>query len=297
MVSAPRLLSITADDSICRLIPELGGSLASWHIGDQAMLRTASADNIAASEPLGMASFPLVPYSNRIGDARFDWAGERIKLAHTFAPEPHAIHGVGWKSAWTAERHTDASVTLVLKHAADEHWPWDFEALQTISIAPYELRLDLSVRNLAACDVPLAFGHHPYFEQAGASLCFDAGKVWMTGDDQLPSEAIDLAGQFDFRRGAPIEGRSIDHCYAGVLGSAFIEWADRRWALEIVSPLSAAVVYVPAGGDAFCFEPVPHINNALNMPGVMPSMPVIAAGKLFETSIQLNARLKYAVVK
>jgi galactose mutarotase-like enzyme len=49
------------------------------------MLRTASAEAIAAHDPLGMASFPLVPYSNRIADARFGWAGQ------THADVDHAV--------------------------------------------------------------------------------------------------------------------------------------------------------------------------------------------------------------
>lgn len=286
----PRVISISAGNSICTLIPALGGSVSAWHIDDQPMLRSASAESVAAADPLGMASFPLVPYSNRIANARFDWLGERIELAKNFAPEPHAIHGVGWRAAWTVKSHSTTSAELVFTHRGDQHWPWDFEARQVVTIAASELRLELSVRNFAACDVPLAFGHHLYFDQAGAILRFGADKVWMSGDDHLPYEAIDPAGPFDFRDGAPVETRSVDHCYTGVNGPAAIEWAGRKWALDISSPLPAAVVYIPPGGDAFCFEPVPHVNNALNMPSAMPAMPVIAPGELFETSILLKAR-------
>ena len=54
--------------------------------------------------------------------------------------------------------------------------------------------------------------------------------------------------------------------------------------------LAAAVVYIPAGADYFCFEPVPHIVNALNLPGHAPAMPLVLPGEVFTASITLAAR-------
>jgi aldose 1-epimerase len=62
-------------------------------------------------------------------------------------------------------------------------------------------------------------------------------------------------------------------------------------ALEISgSPeLSAAVVYVRSGADGFCFEPVPHINNALHLRGYEPGMPIVAPGGTFSARIRFSA--------
>ncbi len=276
---------MTAGDSVCTLCPATGGCLASWHVAGQPVLRTAD----STSDILDMASFPLVPYSNRIGGGSFEWQGIPITLAKNFAPEPHAIHGLGWMRTWAVERQLPDSVTLVLRHKGDEHWPWPFDAWQRISVGEQHLLLELRATNRAATAVPLAFGHHPYFDQAGAELCFDAEKIWMAGHDNLPTFSQQVSGAFDFRTAARVAGRSIDHCYSGLSGSAQIIWLDRPLALEIMSPLPAAVVYVPLGGDAFCFEPVPHVNNALNMPGADPGMPIVAPGSSFETSVMFRA--------
>ena len=75
---------------------------------------------------------------------------------------------------------------------------------------------------------------------------------------------------------------------AGVSGPVQISWVGRPLRLEIGSNLPAAVVYVPKGGDSFCFEPVPHINNALNLPGHAPAMPIIAPGERFEAEIDFK---------
>jgi aldose 1-epimerase len=288
------MLTIGRGDATCTIYPELGGSLGSWRVAGQNMLHPASAATVAAGDLLGMASFPLVPFSNRIADGQFAWAGQPVELAKNFAPELHAIHGVGWQRTWAISEQQDSAVTLTLSHTDDSYWPWPFAAEQRISVDQHRLTLALSVRNLADHAAPLAFGHHPYFDAAGATLRFAADLVWVTGNDGLPSTPLPPDFRFDFRNGAPVEGRDIDHCYAGVSGPAWISWADRPLALEVSSSpqLEAAVVYVPKDGDAFCFEPVPHINNALNLPGHAPAMPIIAASGTFETVITMTAIAK-----
>jgi len=275
----------------CDLWPAMGGAILRWSVAGQDMLRRTTADAIAAGDPFGFASFPLVPYSNRIGNARFDWEGERYQLRRNFAPEPHALHGVGWQRAWTvAEQRTD-SATLRLDHAPDSDWPWPFEAVQRVALTDDELKLTLAVTNRADRAVPLAFGHHPYFDQAGARLRFQAAQIWMAGADMLPTHAVAPSADYDFGREAAVAGRSVDNCYVGLVGPATIEWDERPLRLDIRSApaLSAAVVYVPKGGDAFCFEPVPHLNNALNLPGEQPAMPVVAPGATMETSVHFQA--------
>jgi aldose 1-epimerase len=290
---ATSILTLSSGDSICTVLPEIGGGLGSWKIGDQNMLRGASLNAIATRDPLGLATFPLVPFSNRIRDSTFEWAGTPITLAKNFLPERHSIHGVGWQRAWSVESRSETSVTLTLEHHSDAYWPWPFEARQIVSMGLTSLHLSLSVRNLAADPVPLSFGYHPYFEAEGASLSFPAGRVWLSDADALPVDVVRPHGQFDFALPMCVEGREVDNCYAGVTGAAQITWADRRYALEIESMplLGAAVVYIPKGGDYFCFEPVPHINNALNMPGHQPAMPIIEPGSQYGVEIAFNAML------
>jgi aldose 1-epimerase len=287
-------LVLQQGQSRCEIYPAIGGSIGRWSVGDQEMLRVASQDSIDAADPFGMATFPLVPYSNRIGYARFSWDGHPVDLVPNFQPEPHAIHGVGWKRPWDVEAHSGHTTILRLSHAADRHWPWPFDAEQEITLGNDALSLTLRTTSRADRPVPLAFGHHPYFDQPGASMRFAAQVVWMSGDNSLPTIAVKPRGQFDFQTVGPVSGRNIDHCYGGVQGGTVISWASRPLRLHIAThpALPAAVVYIPEDGDAFCFEPVPHINNALNLPGQMPGMPVLQPGETRETTLILQASLK-----
>jgi aldose 1-epimerase len=95
----------------------------------------------------------------------------------------------------------------------------------------------------------------------------------------------------DFSKGAPVENADIDHCFTGWNGVAIISWPDKEQALGITvsRELSSAVVYIRRDLDAFCFEPVAHVNNALNRRDPESAMPVIAAGESFEASIRFRA--------
>jgi aldose 1-epimerase len=285
----PELVSISNGDSMCTLCPTIGGSIASWSVGGQDMLRRANADGMTSGDPLAMASFPLVPFSNRIGYGRFIWEKREIALSPNFPPEPHAIHGTGWTRSWTVAEIDESHCLLTMHHDADARWPWSFDATQQFSLTGDQLQMSLSAANLSDEPAPLAFGHHPYFESDRAHLTFTAAQVLVSGDDALPTKSVTPTGQYDFGKGGPVAGREIDHCYAGWDGKARIEWTDRPLALNIETCMTAAVVYVPKGGGDFCFEPVPHLTNALNRPGDLPAMPKVQPGQSFTSSIRLMA--------
>jgi aldose 1-epimerase len=285
------MLAITHGASRCELLPNLGGSIAAWSVRGQEMMRPASSAGIAVRNPFTTAGFPLVPFSNRVNAGRFKWNGENFTLAPNFAPEPHAIHGVGFERPWQVQAQSDSSVLLQLQHRPDRAWPWSFEARQRITLADDSLTLDLSATNLESAAVPLAIGHHPYLPRAGARLTFYADSVWLLGDDDLPRERVAPSGNLDFSKGAPVERADIDHCYSGWGRAAYVIWPDKPHALEIsASPeLSYAVVYARARLDEFCFEPVPHMNDALNRGETGLSMPVVAPGESFSASIRFRA--------
>jgi aldose 1-epimerase len=288
---ATETLTLTRGAARCDILPQVGGSIGAWSVNGQEMLRMASEPDIAARDPYATAGFPLVPYSNRIGQGRFEWRGQRFTLAQNFAPEPHAIHGVGFERPWQVQTRTSDSALLSLRHRPDAAWPWAFDARQRITLTDDLLILEFDVMNVESQPVPLAFGFHPYFPRNGARLTFHAQGVWLTGDDALPCELVQPAGKFDFSKGLAVENADIDNCFTGWSGLAIIAWPDKPQALGITGSreLSSAVVYIRRELDAFCFEPVAHINNALNRGDPESAMPVIEPGESFEASIRFRA--------
>ena len=288
---ATETLFLTRGAARCDILPHVGGSIGSWSVNGQEMLRSASEPGIAARDPYTTAGFPLVPYSNRIGQGSFEWRGNQMTLARNFPPEPHAIHGEGFERPWQVETRGQDSAVLRLAHRPDAGWPWAFDARQRITLTDELLILEFEAVNLESHAVPLAFGHHPYFPRDGARLTFHAQGVWQVGEDNLPCELVEPTDTFDFSKGSAVDCVDIDHCFTGWNGVAIIAWPHKPQALGITASreLSNAVVYIRRELDAFCFEPVAHINNAINRPDSESAMPVIAPGESFEASLRFRA--------
>lgn len=289
MNNSPETLHLRHGSSECVICPEIGGTIVAWAVDGQNMLRRTDSHALQSRDPLRFSSFPLVPFSNRIGFGLFHWLGEEIGIDPNFSPEPHAIHGIGWKSVWDAERISEAEIVMRYHHKRDSRWPWSFSATQHVRLDGESLYLKLEAFNLSEECAPLAFGHHPYFDQHGAFLQFDAKHVLMNDHLGLPTHMLSPEGSYDFRDGESVTGKNIDHCYADWGGVAKILWNDRPLGLHIESNMPAAVLYIPQYGESFCFEPVPHINNSLNRPADEPAMPTVPSGGSYRSHITLSA--------
>ena len=151
-------LTLTHGPLRCELDPALGGSIAGlWWNGVPVLRETSAA---SPGDVRASASYPLVPYSNRIGHARLLWQGQAHRLVPNFPPEPHAIHGVGWRRSWELEACDGASARLRLRHAPDADWPFAFDARQEIRLSEQGIELSMQMTNRAAGAVPgaAAFG-------------------------------------------------------------------------------------------------------------------------------------------
>ena len=285
-----KALHLQQGSSECSLLPTVGGGIGGWSIGGQPMLRAATERSLAVEGAFGCGSFPLVPYSNRIGEGKFSWQGQDYSLARNFLPEPHAIHGVGFDRPWSVLACDDRSATLSLTHLPGSGWPWAFRALQHYTLTDDSLCIDMEVVNLAPLAVPLAFGHHPYFPRDGAKLRFKAQQVWLSDDSGLPALPVKPFEKYDYSSLSPVSKGDIDHCFTGWDGSAWISWDGAARALEIKASenLRCAVVCIRRDLSGFCFEPVGHLNDALNRRTDF-GVPVAEPGAAFRAHITLRA--------
>jgi len=125
--------------------PDLGASIAGLWLGNLPVLRSTEADELATSRLSGC--YPLVPYSNRLGYRRFRWAGQDYRTQPNYdADNPHSLHGVAWQRAWDVAASDADSAELRYQHAADDHWPFDFEVRQRFVLTPSALEVHLALR-------------------------------------------------------------------------------------------------------------------------------------------------------
>ncbi len=262
------MIRLQAGALSCALAPELGGALLSLSLGDRPLLRPSPA---GATDPLAMASFPLVPYANRIAQGRFTHDGELHQLPLNFGDHPHSIHGLGWQRAWqVAEASTDRA-RIVQHHAGMAGWPWPYAAEQIIALTPDMLSLTLRVTNSGDSAMPLGLGFHPYFAaDAATRLCFNAKNLWLSSPDMLPERSAPADHFGDWTSARPVAGdRLIDNVYEGWDGTAHILHGDDMHLTLQAERADWLHLYRPPGASFFCVEPVTHRPDAINAPGGM----------------------------
>lgn len=239
------------------LRPDLGGCIAGlWH-RETPILRSVEPVELGAARPSGC--YPLVPYSNRIGYARFRWKGHDFTTRPNNGESPHSIHGVGWMRPWERVSSSAVEVVLRYRHAADADWPFAFEASQYFTLTPQSLHVEMVVTNLAEVAQPVGLGWHPYFpKRARSRLHIELAERWDGDATGLPVRKVAQPG-ID----AGVAHLAFDNCFDGWHGAARIR--DERFSLQLSSSLDRLVVYTPPEKDYFCVEPVSHVSNAIHM--------------------------------
>ena len=275
------------------LAPSVGGSIAALAYDGQDMLRRASPEAMTGAEAREMASFPLVPFSNRIEHGRFTFEGREIVLAPNMDDHPHPLHGAGWRAAWDVADETPTSAALTYMHE-EGAWPWRYQARQDFDLAGDILTVRLGLTNLSDRPMPAGLGHHPYFPRTpGVTLTTGVTHLWEATSEQIPIRQVALPAALDFRQGLAIEDLDLDHCFAGWSRDALIAWPGLRYRLRMSgdATLKHLVVYTPRGRDFFCVEGVENMNNAFNWMsrGVPTGVHVLAPGATHAVSTMFRA--------
>ncbi|MFA9200403.1 MAG: hypothetical protein ACEQR8_04325 [Cypionkella sp.] len=265
------------------LDPSCGGSLAAlkWHGRD--LLRPQRGGGVLAS-----ASFPLVPFCNRIAGSAFACGGRTIALSpnHPEAPGEPVLHGFGWLNRWAAERLAGDAARLAWRHERGE-WPWRFETVQDVGLGDEGAVLRLAATNLDDTPMPVGLGFHPYFPRSGVSLY----RGLHLAERQPGGTLLRAADPRDWWDGADVGTRLVDTTYAWRQGPLAIEWPRERLGL-ILDPsdeLAFTHVYVPPGGTAFCVEPVSHLPEAFHSQAPADGWRVLAPGERMTVSLRLAA--------
>ena len=250
-------LSLQHDTLRCDLAPALGGSIAGLWLGDIPVLRSTPGPALRQARLAG--SYPLVPFSNRIGQAAFQWAGERHSLLPNNPPEPHAIHGVGWQHPWTVLQADAQQAQLAYSHQADGGWPFAFAAEQMIKLSADGLNLELRLTNQSDAPMPAGLGWHPFFvKRPGCQLRFVASGRWEMDAAKLPTHRLTCTGL-----DTSCTTLDVDHCFDG--WSGVVQLDDELLRTHIRSNLQRLVVFTNPSRDFVAIEPVSHVNNAVQL--------------------------------
>ena len=256
-------MKIERGDWALSLRPDLGASITKLTWRGRDVLRPAPE---GFDSPLAASSFPLAPYANRIDGGGFEFQGRAVRLPATPGFEPHALHGVSWRSRWSLLRAHGGTVDLVLAVEAGPEWPWAWTASHRLTLSEIGLELSLAITNEDRTPMPAGLGLHPYFAvEPSTRLQLAAPKVWLTDAREIPSGLAEAADLVDWSEGVAVaEAPFVDHAYADWIGEAALLHGGWRVDLSASPNARWAQVYAPRGEAFVCVEPVTHRPDAHN---------------------------------
>ena len=261
----------------CRIAPELGGAIVAFTAGGQPILRPTPESALADRNVRATSCYPLVPYSNRIANARLSFAGREYALARNFGDHPHAIHGVGWQRAWDVAEASAHRVRLALVHDARDAnaaaWPWPFDATLTCELPdPTQAQSALLIATLTIANTgreafPFGLGFHPFFPRdARTEVGFVAAAACENDATQLPLRRVAIPPAWRFDPPRPASGSDLDNVFTGWHGAATL--VDGATGVGTIVAADSAcrylVVYAPRDAGFIALEPVTHETDAFN---------------------------------
>ena len=288
------MIVLTAGPLELAICASIGGSIARFDfVGGSRRTPILRGCSRVPANVLDAASFPLVPFVNRIAGGRFTFRGREIVLAPNMPGDPSPLHGQGWLSPWTIVSAGPDHAELLFEHAAGE-WPWAYAARQQFTLDEEGLEISLTCKNLAPGPMPCGLGQHPYFHCTSDSrLRTEVANVWTIDEKVLPVERVAATGRFDIRD-RPVCGLDLDHGFDGWGGRAVID--DPAWPFKIEMSSSDAgffQLYSPKQGGIFVAEPVTHANAALNADEEKWSelgMRILSPGEEMSLTMRLDIR-------
>lgn len=280
-------LTLEAQGYRLELAPERGGSVLRLDWRGEPLLRPLCGNTI-----FDVASFPLVPFSNRIARGRFNTGLRKGTIAPNFpgSDHPHPLHGFGWLAAWKLMELAENRAVLEHGYPGGE-WPWPYRARQTFELGAEGLVTRLSVINLGDAAMPAGLGFHPYFPRDAVTVYRGLHRgEWYNTPDCLPSSLDEHEEAVDWWQGQPVDARAVDTAYTGREGLLEIDWPSRGLGVTIAPSreLTTTVVFSPEGQDFFCVEPVSHATDAINR--APETMIWLDPGDTAEVSMTITAR-------
>lgn len=255
-----------------QLVPEIGGSVVDFSVKLEGQwLPIMRRGESPLTKSSNASSFVLIPYSNRLRNGRFSFAGKSYQLRD---PDKHAIHGDVRDRALKVLEHTEDRVVMEFDsvEVSDLNFPFPFATKVMYMLEDFGLSSRIKLTNIGNEAMPAGGGFHPYFNRrlpgstGNVGLQLKVGGVY-PGSTPIPTgPAVPIEPQQDFSTQRPLDV-ALDHCFAGWDRQAIIEWPGSgvKAVVQADPGTEHVIVYSPKGESFFAIEPVTNANDGFNL--------------------------------
>lgn len=201
--------------------------------------------------------FPLVPFSNRVRDGVFGWAGQTIELDR-YPGQTHALHGFAQEAIWSVTDQAAGHLVMEMRHPAGARgWLWSWQARQVVRLHAGGLSLAMEVTNLSDTSMPLGCGFHPYFTAQSVSL--NAATRW------VHEQELALYPEINTHRVWDKGTETWTEFLSDWDGRCVIHWKNGLQLNMDTRGTMSHVVLHGLMGRYLCVEPVSHVCDAFNL--------------------------------
>lgn len=146
------------------LVPSLGGGVAAWQLEREhgAVLDLWRPWDGSNPDLYSLASFAMLPWSNRISGGGFEHRGQFHAMAPNRLGEPYPIHGDGWLQPWAVTQPDQDTLVMALESHCFGGNPYDYRSTQTFQLVDGGLNQSVSVTHLGQSPLPYGLGLHPW---------------------------------------------------------------------------------------------------------------------------------------
>ena len=287
-----------------RLAPAAGARVTSltWTDGSGAhdlIMPLISTEPFDAHHWPPAGAFAMVPYSNRLGGAAFEWGARQIRLTSP-ADETYALHGFAHRSSWEVACHTANDAVLQYTHmAGHEGWPWSFSLMQQVTLDEEGALVRLRITNTSNETMPAGLGWHPYHPAQG--LVRNAQASLRVTARARRNVGLDGLARLEPRRGtADTTAMNLRRADLHHQTCVFEDWSgttalplDQGLTLEIATTGMPHLVMHAAKELAYlCLEPVTLLPGALQVYDAVQSEAMIALAPRCSREISWRCSVK-----
>ena len=267
-----RVVQLSAGAASLRLLPHAGGRVSALRLarpsgGALDVLHPYPEDFF---DPVRWAKggiYPLMPYSNRIADARVLVNGESVALLPHPDAAPHSLHGNAHALAWQLESCAQASASMTLDAQPSAAWPWHYQGRIDIALTPSELSMRIEIRNTDVRSMPGGIGLHPYFcHQIDARVGYQAATIWPTTPEFLAGSSRRPQADEICSPARPLPSGGLTRYVGGWDGHLELDLPEgARLHIQADPVFGHLVVHRPDNLVYLCIEPVSHVADGFNL--------------------------------
>jgi aldose 1-epimerase len=254
------------------VVTEIGAGVRSWTVGGQELLASFSPGEYDEA----FCGRVLVPWPNRVRDARYAFDGAEHRLEVSEPERGNALHGLVLQSRWRGVRSSARRVSLSYELHERPGYPFALALSVSYELASGGIVMTLHATNVGAQRAPFGAGFHPYLTPGTAHI--DDVVVEIPAAARVPvDERLLPSGsptpvdgtELDFRSARRLGAVRLDACFgdlgrspAGVArvrigthagAGQLTVWMDERFRFVQVFTADAAIAVEPmtCAPDAF----------------------------------------------